>query len=230
MERDNKKHRVGKAPKRTWSKPAIQRVAPQRRAQGIMSVSLFQPARPREKKFVDVNSTQSPAIAGTGTLSAGLCLLAVGTTASQRVGNEVNIKSMAWRQECSLATTTGNGAIRTVLIYDKHPNGAAPTISGTPATDIFNQDNIRAEMFLPNRDRYIVLQDIITPSVGTAGPGADYQKGYRKMALPQVYNAGTATIGALNSGNIVAVTWCSPGFAVAPPTVTLQTRFRYEDA
>lgn len=236
MERTNKKH----TGKRTFvsvrnrfpiGKTVTTVTAPRRFvAKGVNSVSRFQPPRSRELKFVDTSSVQSPAIAGTGTLSATLCSLAVGSTASQRVGNELTVKSLEWRQAISLATTTGNGAIRTVIVWDKSPNGVAPTISGAPATDMFNQDNINAQMFLGNRDRYIVLQDILTPALGLAGPAADYQKGYMKMSLPQVYNAGTAGVASMNTGNVVAVTWASPGFAVAAPTVTLQTRFRYEDA
>lgn len=194
------------------------------------SASVFQPPRPNEIKYIDASSVQSPAIAGTGTLSATLVGITQGSGVTSRTGNVVNLKSFEWRQTVSLATTTGNGAIRTVLIYDKAPDGAAPTIASAVATDIFNRDDINAQMSLGNRDRFIVLQDIITPVVGTAGPGADYQKGYRQISLPMVFNANAATVSAMSTGNVVAVTWCSPGFAVAPPTVTLQTRFRYSDA
>lgn len=201
------------------------------RASGVNSASRFQPPRPKELKYVDNSKTQSPAIAGTGTLSGGLCLLPAAVDASAgRIGNEVTMRSIQWRQNISLNTTTGNGAIRTVLVYDKNPQGAAPTISGTPATDIFNRDDINAEMYLGNRDRYIVLQDILTPSVGLAGPAADYQKGYLKLSLPQVWQGNGGTVASLNTGNLVAVTWASAGFAVAAPTVILQTRVRYEDA
>lgn len=201
-----------------------------RLGRGINSASVFQPPRGKELKFVDVSSTQSPAIAGTGTLSAALVQLPQDATASGRVGTEDTVRSLEWRQAISLATTTGSGAIRTAIIYDKAPNGLAPTITGVP-NGIFNVDSINAQMNLINRDRFTVIQDIITTCVGSVGPGADYQKGYRKLSLPQVWNAGGAGgIATLNTGNFVAVTWASPGFAVAPPTVTLQTRFRYEDA
>lgn len=206
----------------------VQRSVP---TSGVNSVSLFQPPRPKELKFLDTGSTQDPAVAGTGTLSAGLCLLGQGTTASTRVGTQNSIRSMEWRQYVSLpTTTTGGGAIRTVIVYDKAPNGAAPTIATGAVSDIFNQDNINAQMNLANRDRFVVLQDILVPCAGTAGPQADYQKGYRKMDLPQTWVGASGTVAGLTTGNIVAVTWCSTGFATTAPQVRLQTRFRYEDA
>lgn len=223
--------RVGKRDREALviaSTPRVQKF----QARGMNSNSVYQPPRKREMKFVDTSSAQNPAVAGTGTLSAGLILLTAGTAASNNiVGQECTVKSMQWRQAVSMApTTTGNGAIRTVIVYDKSPHGAAPTIFGTSASDIFNADNINAQQALQNRDRFIILQDIITTSVGLAGPGADYQKGFRTLSLPQVYDVPNGTVNKCMIGNIVAVTWASPGFATAAPVVTLETRFRYEDA
>lgn len=192
-------------------------------------MSVFQPARASELKFLDVQTSQAPAVAGTGTLSAGICFVVQGADKINRVGSQVSIKSMEWRQFCQLGTTTGNAAVRTVIVYDKTPNGLAPTIFAGTVNDIFNRDDITAQMNLNQRDRFIVLQDILTPSFGVAGPGADYQKGFRKLGLPQTYNAAAGNIASLNQGNIVAVTWVSPGLAVAAPTVIISTRFRFED-
>jgi len=209
--------------RKPWAQPG----RPQ--ARGVNSVSVFQAPAAKELKYADASSTMSPAVAGTGLVSGPLVGLPADATSTGRIGAQVTIKSMEWRQSCSLATTTGGGAIRTVLIYDKNPAGAAATIYGTPATDVFNSDSIRACMNLLNRDRFIVLADILVEALGTAGPQANYQKGWRKLALPQTYQGAAGAIANINQGNIFAVTWCSAGFAVAPPTVVLQTRFRYSE-
>lgn len=203
------------------------------RGRGISNTSVFQAVnRNPELKFLDLLSNTECSNAGTGNLTGPLNACAQGTDAIQHIGRQITMKSFYWMWQGFLsASTTGAGSTRLVIVYDKEAEGAAPTIAAAAQTDIFNQDNIQAQMNLNNRDRFVVLVDELVENIGTAGPQAFYRKGYRKIALPVVFNATTtATITAINTGSIYAITWTQGTFAVAVPTQTLQTRIRFEDA
>lgn len=203
------------------------------RRPGIENNSVFQATvRRPELKFLDqLNSTASP-LAGTGTITGPLNGCAQGTDAIQHIGRQITMKSLYWMWQGNLAaTTTGAGAVRLVILYDKEAEGVAPTIFAGAQTDAFNQDNILAQMNLNNRDRFIVLVDELVECIGAAGPQAFMRKGFRKIALPVVFNAGAgATVAAINTGSIYAFTWALGTFAVAAATQNLQTRIRFEDA
>lgn len=218
---------------------AVAKVAQKRRSVagrgGIGSVSVFQaPAsNAPELKFIDVTSvltiTNGSNVAGPVT---PLNLVARGIDATQEIGRKIVMKSLYWLWEGTIGpTSTGSTPVRLVILYDKEANGALPTVATGAQTDMFNQDNIYAQMNLNNRDRFIVLVDEIVECIGTAGPQCFYRKGYRKISLPVVFNATqTAAIGAINTGSIVAVQWGGGGLAVATGAANLQTRIRFEDA
>lgn len=195
-------------------------------------MSLFQKnRRGPEVKFIDLSTNLNPSLAGTGTLSGVLNGCAQGTDAVQYIGREIDMTSLYWMIDVYMqAGTTGAGPIRVVIVYDKEAEGAAPTIAAGAQTDIFATDDIQAVMNLNNRDRFIVLVDEIVECIGTAGPQSAFRKGYRKMSLPVVFNASAAaTIAAINTGSIYAVSWLSGNLAVAAPVVTLKTRIRFTD-
>lgn len=200
-----------------------------RRSSGVSSSSVFQgTSRAPELKFIDVNTALTPALAGSITLLNGC---AQGTDAIQHIGRQTTMKSLYWMFQGEMAPTgTQAGSVRLVILYDKEAEGAAPTIFAAAQTDAFNADSIVAQQNLNNRDRFIVLVDEIIECIGTAGPQAFFRKGYRKISLPVVFNAGAgATVAAINTGSIYAFTW-STGIGVAAPNCTLQTRVRFEDA
>lgn len=199
---------------------------------GISSTSVFQPGSTRpELKFLDVTTNVTPALAGTGSLTL-LNGCAQGTDANQHIGRTTRMKSLYWLWEGAVApTTTGQGSMRLVILYDKEAEGAAPTIAAGDQTDAFNQDDIVAQMNLNNRDRFVTLLDEVVECIGTAGPQSFFRKGYRKIDLPCVFNAGSgATIAAINTGSVYAFQWNSGVFGVAGAPTVLQTRIRFEDA
>lgn len=210
-----------------YAAKAVQRARP---ARGISNASVFQNVSRRpELKFLDV-LTSAIGLNTTGTLTP-LNLCAQGTDATQHIGRQTTMKSLYWMFQGQMApTSTLGGSVRLVVVYDKEAEGAAPTIATGAQTDIFNQDNIVAQMNLNNRDRFVVLVDEIIECIGTAGPQAFFRKGYRKIQMPVVFNAvTTATITAINTGSVYAVTWQN-GIATASPMAELQTRIRFEDA
>lgn len=209
--------------------------AQQRRStagRGISSTSVFQPGRRGpELKFLDLNSTTNPALAGTGSLFL-LNGCTQGTDANNHIGRQTTMKSLYWLWRGNVqATTTGSGSVRLVMLYDKEAEGAAPTISTGGTSDAFNQDNIVAQMNLNNRDRFVVLLDEVVECIGTAGPQAFMRKGYRKVSLPCVFNSGSAgTVTDIQTGSVYAFVWSGGSFATATVTGSLQTRIRFEDA
>lgn len=200
---------------------------------GISSSSVFQnTSRRPELKFLDLNTPYNigNAAAGNGPTLINGC--AQGTDATQHIGRQTTMKSLYWLWEGAVSpTSVGACPARLVIFYDKESEGAAPTIAAGVQTDAFNQDNITAQNNLNNRDRFIILVDEVVECTGTGGPQAFMRKGYRKVALPCVFNASAAsTIAAINTGGVFAVTWGTTQIATAPITSTLQTRIRFEDA
>lgn len=198
---------------------------------GVGSSSVFQTVSNKpELKFIDQLQSLAIPFAGTG-VSYLLNGCAQGTDANNHIGRTTTMKSLYWLWQGSVApTTTGTGSLRMVILYDKESEGVAPTIAAGAQTDAFNQDNILAQQNLNNRDRFVVICDEIVEVMGTAGPQSFMRKGYRKVKLPCVFNAGAgATIAAINTGGIYAFFWDSGSYAVANIVSNLQTRIRFED-
>lgn len=208
--------------------------ASQRPRPGISSASVFQNvSRQPELKFLDVTTagtfTVATATANTPVLINGC---AQGTDANQHIGRQTTMKSLYWLWEGFLATTTiGQTSCRLVIVYDKEAEGAAPTVAAGMQTDIFNMDSIVAQNNLNNRDRFVILVDEVVECLGASGPSAFMRKGYRKVQLPCVFNAGAgATVAAINTGSVYAIVWGGFPLAVANATYNLQTRIRFTDA
>jgi hypothetical protein len=175
------------------------------------NMALFQKGGSTEKKFLDTTQNASfPSGQAVATLTL-LNGIAPGTSASQRVGGRIDVKSVQFRGNFqSGGSATGVTPLRVKIIYDKESNGAAPN-----ATDIMNQDLIYGLNNLLNAGRFITLFDetfepIVGP--GTSGSPGNYQaqviEGYKKISLPVKYNAGTAgTVADISSGSIYALTW-----------------------
>lgn len=212
---------------------AVAKVAQRSRARGINSSSVFQTVSTHpESKFLDFNEAINPALTGVGFLSALVNACAQGVDAVQHVGRQIKMTSVywSWRGQVSPTTVGGTGA-RLVVVYDKEANGAAPTIATGATTDMFNEDSIDCKNNLNNRDRFIILVDEIVECVGQGGPQSFYRKGYRKIALPVVFNATTtATITAIQTGSIYAVVWGTTGVTTAGIATTLDIRTRFDDA
>lgn len=204
-----------------------------RRTPGVASASVFQGGGGKpELKFLDLNTNISPtaaSVAGVGPFLLNGC--AQGSDAVQHIGRKTQMKSLYWIWQGSLApTTAGTASQRLVIVYDKEAEGAAPTIAAVAQTDIFNADNILAMNNLNNRDRFITLVDEIVECTGTGGPQSFMRKGYRKIDLPVVFNAGAgATVASINTGSVYAVAWQDGKLITAAPLNSLQTRIRFTD-
>jgi len=185
------------------------------------------PTQGGELKFLDSSMNDDPILAS-GAFTAGTLLngLITGSTASQRIGRKVTIKSLLVRYSWGLATTsTGGSPLRILIVYDKQANAVAPAITDILLTDTFHSANN-----LSNRDRFVTISDIITDPVSTGDCFAVAGVIYKKLNLETMYNAGTAgTIGDISSGSIYMFVAQTGRIATASPEFSSTVRIRYTD-
>lgn len=186
------------------------------------------PSSGPEKKFIDVSSPSTPSTA-LPTFSSGVLLngLATGTSASDRIGRKIIMKSIFLRYAYQLqSTTTGGSPLRILVVYDKQANGAAPAI-----TDILLTDNFSSNNNLSNRDRFVTLMDHMTDVVSVGNNYSVQGTVSRALNLETVYNdLLTNGITAIASGSIYCFIAQTGGALTAAPALTGRFRIRYTDA
>lgn len=195
-----------------------------------------------ELKYVDVDGTIAQSIGNTAVwTNLGLLNgLSQGTTASQRVGRKVNMKSyyIRWGINPQI-TSIQSFAVRFLCIYDKQANASAPNIS-----DILEGNGGAPTFFAPNnlsnRDRFITLADWTTPVItGPAGstatnasvgaPAKAFGDWYKRLSLEVMFNGTNGgTIGDITSGSVYLFA-CEYGVATANVQVAFYSRIRYTD-
>ena len=119
---------------------------------GQNTYSAFQKSSGIERKNIDDSSAKWASTSAGWSIN---CLndVAQGTTAITRIGRKILMKSVL--VQGLLATNTGNSA-RVLIVYDRQPNGALPA-----ATDVLTSNTIMAAQNLDNRDRFLILADIM---------------------------------------------------------------------
>lgn len=190
------------------------------------------PTRGGELKFKDTNISFNTPIAGTGkefTPPGSTNLLnglVPGSSAEQRIGRKVIIKSVLIRYAVSLAdTSTGGSPIRMMVFYDKQANAAYPAVTDMLLADAFTSQNN-----LSNRDRFVTIFDLITDPVCTANNQTVAGTLYKSVNLETMFNAGNAgTIGDITSGSIYIIAAQVGTVKAAPPIITVNCRVRYTD-
>lgn len=96
------------------------------------------------------------------------------------------------------SSPTSGCTVRQVVIYDKQANGVAPT-----PTAVFNTDDHNSPLNLDNRDRFIVLSDVITSPITLGGSYATSGTYNRKFNLETIFNNnGAGDITDINTGSI----------------------------
>lgn len=186
-----------------------------------------------ESKFYDhvLAAGSLFAIATTWTLTS-VFLLPQGTDANMRIGRKVFVKACTYRHFVqSITGGTSTACLRSVLVYDKQPNGVIAA-----ALDIFTVDGITGQLNLNNRERFIVLWDICgsrETNIGQLNTVDDctYIKKFKKLNLPVQYNGTTSdpgTVGSIITGNFILCT-AQNGQSTTGPQDTLNLRFRFTD-
>lgn len=182
-----------------------------------------------ELKDLTVKSTALVPAVGSFASPAGVLLngCAQGTTASTRVGRRLLMKSLLFKYQIGLAsTTTGGSPIRVLVVYDSQTNGAAPGIG-----DVVLTDELAAPMNLSNSRRFKILIDEVIPCIGTAGPQAAMFTRYVKLAHTVEFNANSAgTVSDIQTGSVYAFVWQNGALATTVAAATMYSRIRFSDS
>jgi len=165
----------------------------------------------RSLNFKDINNSYSPG-SWASTLLNGL---APGTSASQRVGNQIRIKLI----RCRYYVDEDYDLARFVLVYDRQSNGVAPTTA-----EVFQNITIVSEVNWTYRDRFVFIEDTVIPFNGD-----DHYELCIETDLLTTYNNGSAgTVADIATGSlyifVFGVTSAAGGFS---PTAFV--RIEYEE-
>lgn len=182
-----------------------------------------------ELKDITVKSTALVPAVGSINSPAPVLLngVAPGTSAVTRVGRRINMKSLLFKYQIQLASTTiGGSPIRVLVVMDSQTNGAAATAAGVLLTD-----EITSPMQLSNSRRFKVLIDEVIPCIGTAGPQAAMFTRYVKLNSNTEFNDGTAgTVADIQTGSIYAFVWQNGALATTVCAATMYSRIRFSDS
>lgn len=208
----------------------------------------------KEYKFVDVSfgttNASSAVISADASTFYLLNGLQLGTSAYQRIGNKIAMKSCYWSltfgiNALNTIATSKSGTpqvpVRMMIVYDKQTNGTLPVVSdllsnrvgitnGTSrAIDVNSPNNLN------NKDRFIVLCDkrFVLSAQGT---GSRIVKKYKKLSTSVAYKSG-ATVGDvtdITSGGLYMLAYRDDdlGNNTNPDTAVYMTgdvRLRFQD-
>lgn len=191
--------------------------------------NLFQ----HEKKFKDVNVNTGYTLNGLSTLTL-LNSPQQGTDENNRLGRQINMKSVQLRGTVQSAqTTVGQGAIRTIVIVD---NEVAQTSQQGVTLDILDylvSDSLQANANLNNRKRFKVLMDEMCEFSGTTtstgNPTSHVINWYKKVDFTVEFNSNTnGNITDFTKGAVYLITY-SEGLTIAAPLVNINARVRFTD-
>lgn len=181
-----------------------------------------------EWKYKDVeDQSQATDTTGAVVLVNGLV---PGTSASTRVGNNVECRTFEMRFVNYATTATGIDQIhRVLLVRDSQTNGATPGL-----TDILTDDTIYGLRNLANRKRFKILFDHTSVLNAIGEPGAQtFTHKYVKFRKPirVEYNTGTAgTVADITSNGLFLLFIGNVNSGTAAGTTKYTFRLRYTDA
>lgn len=177
-----------------------------------------------EWKYLDTIQTVTAAVtAGTLTLLNGCTQ---GDGPSNREGTQIHIKSIQIRVRTEFnAADASAGPVRFVLVQDKQPNGAAPTVANIYS--VTTAAAIDALRNLDNRKRFKILADrtYVMSQNGTPGFQDDI---YLKKPIVTQYNSGNAGVVSDISSNSLYVLIASDQ-AVNGPFLAFYARVRFTE-
>jgi len=172
-----------------------------------------------EKKNVD--TAGSVGNTGTNTFSEidHLNFVANGNSSISRIGRKIQMKSIFLRWVTS--TNVNNAPIRIVIIYDRSPQQALPSI-----TEIFTSSEYNAHLNLNNTDRFVVIADEVRNANWAAGAGQSSGTIYRKLNLDAMYNSGAGDIASQTSGAVYVMSSALGGIGAG---IGYNCRIRFTD-
>lgn len=207
-----------------------------------------------ELKFLDTSLNQAGFDAGPVIVNDTLCNVPVGSSESERIGREIDIKSISLRLSVTssggptLTTMDQADVFRLLIVQDKQPNGSVPLPQQvlTGAAGPYNMYNLEYEKrFVILHDKTITVNsDIVAvcTAPSTTDPVVQLLKGRKALSyeveipcnIKVMYNTtGTSGLDLIGTNNIFyLLTWDGPTVTEGGPglaEVDGVARIRYSD-
>lgn len=180
----------------------------------------------KETGFVDL-AAAAYQCDSTGSVTL-IATIAQGASVNQRVGKKVLLKSLQMRGTLGSNTTTTIADTAWLVVYDKRPQGALPTVSDilvSASSNAFNNDANSGRFSIVRRSDQVCIGNATTPATGKEA--YDVSEYIKLNGRQTVYKAaGTGAIGDIEEGALYFVTiGTSVGTAAANINVGFRTRF-----
>jgi len=201
------------------------------RSGGYRKNMLFQKAAIERKfHYIPTADTQNTiSVADTGHVVL-LNAMAQGTSASQRIGNQILNKSITARIDYEhLAGTTEWTQMDFALLYDRQPNGALAGI-----TAIYNAASCIGTFNETNKKRFVVLAYKRVSKSAWSATGTLNHNGplrvtmFKKMSLPTMFSGPEGAIGNIKTGAILLAVRVNT-LATLDWDILYQTKLTYTD-
>lgn len=196
-----------------------------------------------EKKVADTTFTATN-VSSTAVIANALAV-AQGVAVTERVGNKIIVTSIQClgqflgeqARDQAVSLLSPPQCVRMIVYIDKQPNGADPA-----AGDLLNDGaNVFSPMNLANRDRFVIVKDIIKTigpvastatagQVGFGGEGVKLVKFYKKCRIPVTYGGTTSGIASIKTNAIGVLFIGGNATGELDSNFNGYLRFRYTDA
>jgi len=196
---------------------------------GARSALQRAPGMPRETGYVDVTGgTYNLDTTGSVTL---LNTVAQGASVNQRVGKKVALKSLQIRGHARNNSTATDNDVAYLIVYDKRPRGALPTMTdffNTAASSSMNNDDNSGRFSILKRVDFTLIGSAANQYTSVSAVSSDFFLDLK--GLPTVYeSAGTGAIGDIEQGALYLVTIGQVAAGTAAAALTGTFRLRYFD-
>lgn len=201
-----------------------------------------------EVKSVDIVNPNLSNVLGNFSLNTTVVLtplntLFPGSARWQRIGRKINLKSLEITGHLvPIASVAFPSWARIMVVYDKQPNGALPTIDDillsqvTAATDS-NVSTVLSMINLNNRERFEIIRDMkfkVGPTNSANYPdcydGGKAITSYIPLGNREtVYKADAGSIGDIATGSLLFITFGNQASGAAPFVFQGTLRLRYLD-
>lgn len=159
-------------------------------------------------------------------LVACLNQLVTGSGVQNFTGNQITVKSVAYRYELDLPATAANQrptSGRVMLIWDRQPNGQAADY-----TEIFSTSNYLAFANVNTRERFVILRND-QYSLSPNGDQTIFVERFVKINMVSTYVNGQTGAAVPQTGAVLLVYISDQATEANQPTISAVARVRYYD-
>lgn len=187
-----------------------------------------------ELKFHDIR-VDLPSVPDAGLITDSINKIVQGVKESERIGRKVTLRSINWRFNIELQSTTDknkvNHSVRVILFLDKQCNGATAAVN-----DILEFADWQSFNNLANKSRFRTLMDrtydlnaMMEASSGTPTSGRImiHDSCFKKINIPIEFDNTTGAITEIRSNNIGVLLI---GSNKGDSDFTSRLRLRYSDS